>query len=224
MKAKADVVSGAYSGGPVEAFAGEANPPIVNAQLIPGGQISGTVRLAGSGAPLGGVLVCVTTTTSSVPLGCLRTPSSGAYRFTRVWPGTFKVVFSPEPKELFGPAGLIEAVTMEAEEGIGPDPYPTQWWGGQSSFDSAAPIAITPPQMVTGIDASLVAPPGPPPPPPPSPAPVAKKPLLKCKRGFVRRKVHGKPRCVKRHKPKPKPHRKRHKPARQTSASSARRP
>jgi hypothetical protein len=38
---------------------------------------------------------------------------------------------------------------------------------------------------------------------------VVTKPVLKCKRGFVKRKVHGKQRCVKRHKAKPKPRRKR---------------
>jgi hypothetical protein len=40
--------------------------------------------------------------------------------------------------------------------------------------------------------------------------PIAKKPL-KCKRNFVKRKVQGKQRCVKRHKAKPKPRHKHHK-------------
>ncbi len=185
QEAAADVVSQAYSGGAIQVTAGEPKSG-VNVALGPGGQIAGTVRMASTGAPLGGVQVCVTTASSQVTLGCLRTPASGAYRFMRIWPGSFKVVFSPEPTGL-----------------TGPDSFFTQWWGGQPTFETATPIAITPPQIVTGIDASLAAPESPT--TTPSPAPVVTKPVLKCKRGFVKRKVHGKQRCVKRHKHKPKP-------------------
>jgi len=183
QKAVADVVSEAYSGGAIEVSSGMVTSG-VNAPLGPGGQIAGTVRLAGTGAPVGGVQVCVTTASSPTPLGCVHTPSSGAYRFMRVWPGSYKVVFSPEPSGTEGPSS-----------------FPTQWWGGQSTFAAAATIAITPPAIVGNIDAYFVAPPVP---VTPAPAPVVKKPL-KCKRGFVKRKVHGKQRCVKRHKAKPKP-------------------
>jgi hypothetical protein len=186
--AVADVVSQAYSGGAIE-----VSPEVetgVNVALGPGGQIAGTVRLAGTGAPVGGVQVCVTMASSPTPLGCVHTPSSGAYRFMRVWPGSYKVVFSPEPSG-----------------SEGPDLYPTQWWGGQSTFAGAAPIEIAPPAIVGNIDAYLVAPPAP---GTPITAPVVEKPVLKCKRGFVKRKVHAKQRCVKRHKPKPKPRHKHH--------------
>jgi hypothetical protein len=189
QNADADVVSQAYSGGTIQVTAGEHKSG-ADVVLGPGGQIAGTVRSASTGAPLGGVQVCVTMAASPMTLGCLRTPSSGAYRFTRVWPGSFKVVFSPEPTG-----------------NTGSDSFFTQWWGGQPTFETATPIAITPPQIVTGIDASLVSPE--PPSTTPSPAPVVTKPVLKCKRGFVKRKVHGKQRCVKRHTAKPKPRRKR---------------
>jgi hypothetical protein len=188
QKAVADVVSEPYSGGPIEIFSGEART--ANAPLGPGAQIAGTVRLAGTGAPVGGVEVCVTMASSPTPLGCVHTPSSGAYRFMRVWPGSYKVVFSPEPTGTEGP-----------------DSYPTQWWGGQSTFAAAAVITITPPAIVNNIDASLIAPP-----PPATVAPitpVVTKPL-KCKRTFVKSKVHGKQHCVKRRKAKPKPHHKHH--------------
>jgi hypothetical protein len=144
---------------------------------------------------------------SPTPLGCLRTPSSGAYRFTRVWPGSYKVVFSPEPSGTEGP-----------------DSYPTQWWGGQSTFASAVAIAITPPAIVNNIDASLTAPPVPAPATPVTTVtPVVKKPP-KCKRGFVKRKVHGKQRCVKRHKAKPKPRHKHHRAHRAKSQTPQPRP
>jgi hypothetical protein len=191
QQAEADVVSAPYAQptvevGPLQNLTG------VSQALIPGGQIAGTVRVAGTGAPVGGVQVCVTTASSPTPLGCLRTPSSGAYRFTRVWPGSYKVVFSPEPSGTEGP-----------------NSYPTQWWGGQSTFASGASIEITPPAIVNNIDASLIAPPTPAAAPPIA-TPVPKK-QLKCKRGFLKRKVHGKQRCIKRHKPKPKPRHKHHK-------------
>jgi hypothetical protein len=189
QEAVADVVSEPYSGGAIEVSSGLVTSG-VNAALGPGGQIAGTVRLAGTGAPVGGVQVCVTTAFSPTPLGCLHTPSSGAYRFMRIWPGTYKVVFSPEPSGTEGPSS-----------------YPTQWWGGQSTFAAASSIEISPPAIVNNIDASLVAPPT-----PVTVTPittVVKKPVLKCKRGFVKRNVHGKQQCVKHHKPKPR--HKRHK-------------
>jgi hypothetical protein len=126
----------------------------------------------------------------------------------RVWPGSYKVVFSPEPSGTEGPSS-----------------FPTQWWGGQSTFASAALIEITPPAIVNNIDASLTALPTPTP-VTPIPPPVVKKPL-KCKRGFVKRKVHGKQRCVKRHKAKPKPrhkHHRLHKANAQTSQPRSTRP
>jgi hypothetical protein len=204
QNAEADVVSTAYSGGTIEVGAGEPKSG-ANVALGPGGQIAGTVRSASNGAPVGGVQVCVTTAASQATLGCLRTPASGAYRFMRVWPGTFKVVFSPQPSGV-----------------TGPDSFFTQWWGGQPTFETATPIAITPPQIVTGIDASLSAPETPS--TAPSPAPVVTKPILKCKRGFVKRKVHGKQRCVKRHKPKPKPHHRHHKSKYPATSARSKRP
>jgi hypothetical protein len=195
QQAEADVVSAPYYAQPTLAVGPQQNLTGVSQALIPGGQIAGTVRLAGTGAPVGGVQVCVTTAASPTPLGCIRTPNSGAYRFMRVWPGSYKVVFSPEPSGTEGP-----------------NSFPTQWWGGQSTFASAALIEITPPAIVNNIDASLTALPTPAPVAPITP-PVAKKPL-KCKRNFVKRKVHGKQRCVKRHQTKSKPrnqHHRRHK-------------
>jgi hypothetical protein len=203
QRAEADVVSAPYSAQPTLQVGPRQNLVGVSQALIPGGQIAGIVRLAGTGAPVGGVQVCVTTASSPTPLGCLHTPSSGAYRFMRVWPGSYKVVFSPEPSGTEGPSS-----------------YPTQWWGGQSTFAAATAIEITPPAIVNDIDAYVV---GPPAPVTPITTPVVKKPL-KCKRGFVKRKVHGKPRCVKRHKPNAKPRHKRHKPEHRVAQSRPKRP
>jgi hypothetical protein len=203
QQAEADVVSAPYYAQPTLEVGPLQNLSGVSQALGPGGQIAGTVRLAGTGAAVGGVQVCVTMASSPTPLGCLRTPNSGAYRFTRVWPGSYKVVFSPEPSGTEGP-----------------DSFPTQWWGGQSTFAAATQIEISPPAIVDNVDADLIAPPTP---APVTTTPVVKKPL-KCKRGFVKRKVHGKQRCVKRHKVKPKPRNRHHKAKHQTAQSRPKHP
>lgn len=166
----------------------------INAAFKPGGAIGGTVRLAATNAPLAGVRVCLTEAGLLKSLGCLTTPASGGYRFTNVWASSFKVVFSAEAGDFPDPNTIVDA-------------YPTQWWNGQSSFAAATPIVITPQATVLGIDAHL----GPPaatstPTPMPSapsatstPAPKKRK-ALRCRRGFAKRKVHGRARCVKLHK------------------------
>jgi hypothetical protein len=195
LETEQDVVFQSYQGGLVS-VAPQAVVTGIDAALQPGGQIAGTVRAAATGAPLAGVEVCITTAEEAWALGCLKTPASGGYRFTGVWKDSFKVVFSPEAGELEN--GKLEKLPV--------DPWPTVWWSGQASFATATPIAMTPPAVITGIDGSLG--PGPivAPPLPPALAPVVKKVVkpkpLKCKRGFVKKKLKGKARCVKRHKAK----------------------
>jgi hypothetical protein len=197
-----------YELGPISLVAG-AQRTGVDAALQPGGQIEGTVRAAATGAPLAGVEVCVTEASSTWPLACLETPASGGYRFLGAWTGSYKVVFSPEASEL--------------EEGefweIAADGFPTQWWNGQSTFATATPIAIVAPGVASNIDGSLG--PGPPAPPASTPSPAPSKPVttvvkpppkkkpLQCHKGFAKKKVKGKARCVKRHKPR-RHHRKHH--------------
>jgi hypothetical protein len=181
---------------------GEANG--VNQALQNGGQILGVVRVAATGVPLAGVRVCLTDAGSTERFACLTSPASGAYRFYGLPQGSYKVAFSPTATEI-------------PDEGAKADAYPTQWWQGASSFATATPIAITPPAVVGGIDGALGPPPVAPVVPPVviPPAPVATKvpshpkPLSRCRKGFVRHKVHGKPRCVRRHQPAK--HRHRHK-------------
>jgi hypothetical protein len=209
-----DLVPQPYSGGSVTVTAGGQTTGI-NAALVTAGAIGGTVRLAATGAPLVGVRVCLTEASELFTLGCLKTPTSGGYRFTGLWSGSFKVVFSPEDSELVTP-GFEEFESGFKPEA--PDAYPTQWWNSKPTFGSADAIAVTPPGVVTGIDGSLGPPAAVTPPPPAVPiaAKVAKKKVLKCHRGFVKRKVKGKPRCVKPHKPSKhhRRHKKHRKPAR----------
>jgi hypothetical protein len=179
----------------------------IDVALRIGGQISGTVRLAATGAPVAGVRVCLTESAEFAALACLTTPLNGRYSFLAVWPGSFKVVFSAAAAD-FPDASPIA------------DPYSTQWWSGQATYATAVPIAVVPPTPITGVDASLTPIPAVTPTTPAStttttptvpttsttvapPAVVtvsaaktaAKR--LKCRTGFTKRKVKGKPRCVK---------------------------
>jgi hypothetical protein len=179
---------------------------VVNVALQTGGQISGTVRLAATGAPVAGVRVCLTEAEFYASLACLTTPSSGAYRFTSIWPGKFKVIFSAA-------AGEFPDATPIA------DAYSTQWWNGQPTYATATPITVTPPAVVAGVDASLAPLPGPvvatPTPSATTASPAATTPgavaaatakskPLKCRTGFAKRKVKGVQRCVKLKKHKKK--------------------
>jgi Carboxypeptidase regulatory-like domain len=194
-EAKQNLVGANYPGLVTVPAGGER--PGVNIALQTGGQIGGTVRLAATGTPLKGVEVCLTEAGESWPLACLKSPASGAYRFTGLWTGVYKVVFSPEASEL--------------EEGeyweIPTAAYPAQWWNGQSTFAAATPIGVTAGTTIGGIDGSLgpgpvVSPPAGTPSSPPAATVVPKPKRLKCKRTFVKKKVKGKARCVKRHKAK----------------------
>jgi hypothetical protein len=166
----------------------------VNQALQAGGQILGVVRLAATGAPLAGVRVCLSEAEFLEPLICLTTPASGGYGFIGLWSDRYKVVFSAGANEFPDPTPIV-------------DSFPTQWWKGASSFVTASPIAITPPTVLNGIDAALG---------PPAAAPITPKPLtptapvtpvkkivkkpLKCRKGFAKRKVRGKQKCVRLHK------------------------
>jgi len=165
----------------------------INAALKPGGQIAGTVRLAATNAPLSGVRVCLTEAGLLESLGCLTSPASGGYRFTNLLAGSYKIVFSAAASE-FPDANPIS------------DAYPTQWWDGQTTFAGATPIVVTPQATVLGINALLGPPAAPAPSPPAAAVPVATKVVkakpkkVNCRRGFAKRKVKGKARCVKVHR------------------------
>lgn len=192
-----NLLSEKYPGGPVTVSKGQ---PVtgIDVALKTGGQILGTVRSATTNTGLSGVIVCLSKAAAVQPLGCLKTGSSGAYRFYGIWTESFKVVFSPEVGELFSSS------EYEFEPGEWADPYPTQWWNQQSSFAAATPIAMTAGQTVSGIDGLLTPPPTQTVPPvtttptKPVSTQVKKVTTVKCRRGFVKRKVKGKARCVKR--------------------------
>ncbi len=165
----------------------------ISVVLRTGGQITGTVRSAATGAPVTGVRVCLTEANLFASLACVTTPSTGIYRFTRIWPGSFKVVYSAAA------ADFPDATPIA-------DGYATQWWNGQPTYGTAVPITVAPSTTITGIDASLVTPIAPaitsstPIPAAGAVAAATAKPTskkLKCRKGFTSRKLKGKLRCVK---------------------------
>jgi hypothetical protein len=159
------------------------------------GRISGHVYAAANHNPLGNVAVCAIWAPTGESGGCAVTGTPGAYAFTGVPVGPWKVVFSPEPAE------------VEFNARAKTDAWPTQYWSSEPTLALANALAVGPASNLTGIDGLL----GPgPAPPAPAPAPiVASKPKpLKCPKGKVKKRVKGKVSCIrKRHHHK---HRRRH--------------
>jgi Carboxypeptidase regulatory-like domain len=177
----------------------------IDAELDAGGTISGTVYSAATGTPLKWIYVCSVEAASGELLNCTETDWGGNYALERHPPGSYKVVFSIDFEEWF-------EEDLEEED----DGYATQFWDNQTTLASATPISLGLSQAISGIDAHLasstpvVQPPAgggtttiiinmpPAINPPPAVTTETKKPRKHCRRGFVRKKVKGKVRCVKR--------------------------
>jgi hypothetical protein len=192
----------------------------IDAELDAGGEISGTVYSAASGDPLEGIYVCSVEAASGELWSCTETDGAGNYVLDRLFPGSYKVVFSLDFNEFF------EEEEFEEED----DGFATQFWDNQTTLAAANPIALDPGQATSGVDAHLVSsgpvvqppviqppviqPPAPgggttiivvnmPPATGSSPPVVIQKPAgpaKRCRKGFVRKKVKGRVRCVKRRK------------------------
>jgi len=165
----------------------------IDAKLAPGAQILGRVTEIGTGAPFSNELVCAEEPgfEGYEQAGCDWTDDSGEYAIRGLPAGTYVVSFGLE----YAP---LTDYLMRGE-----------WWQDATSIADADPIAIAPPETRTGIDAQLPDPywlPDPDPEPGSvSPAPPASKPVVKlpprpCKKGFHRKLVKGKKRCVRKHR------------------------
>jgi hypothetical protein len=168
--------------------------PGIDAELAQGAEILGRVTDPGTGAPSRGVFVCANEQEPGEYQGCDTTDEEGNYAIRSLPAGTYLVAFELE----YYPSGL----------------WAKEWWQGAATMAEADPIVLTPPETRTGIDGRATSPYWPqqpqspaaggglassPPPPPP-----AKKPLKKCKKGFHRKLVRGKKRCVRKHHPRHK--------------------
>jgi hypothetical protein len=168
----------------------------IDAALEVGAAIEGHVSEAGGGS-LAGIAVCLFEATVGAAERCTYSDEGGGYAFVGLPGGSYEVGFSLEPGEIGG----------EGASGEGDD-FESQYFDRAPSRGQAASISALPPATVSGVDADLSRPPAPPAPAPPlavstpilaaaafvpEPAPPAKR----CKKGFHKRKVKGKTRCVK---------------------------
>ncbi|HEX6601226.1 MAG TPA: carboxypeptidase-like regulatory domain-containing protein, partial [Solirubrobacterales bacterium] len=183
-----DGKSYSFEADPVPAGPGETKTGI-DAELQVGGTIKGTVRVASTGAPVQWVEVCAWEAFSEGFGGCDYSNADGTYSLERLFPGNYK----------------IEFWTGETETNL-----LNQYWDHKSLWSEANPLLINGGEIRTGINADLLTPGLPPvkppaavitPPPPPVVKPVTSpvKPK-KCRKGFKKKRVKGKFRCVKKRK------------------------
>lgn len=201
---------------PVSVEAGEVVSE-VDAELGVGGTISGHVLSNATGAALEGIWVCAIDVATDELMVCNSTEADGSYDLPILPAGQYKVAFSIDFEEWF------EEEFGEEEN----DGFPTEFWNDQTMLSAANVVSLVTGQSVTGIDARL----GPPASQPSGgsgPAPVLMPPAQKppvttplttvkkkhCRRGFKRKKVKGKVRCVKKRKH-------RHRSARPTATADA---
>jgi hypothetical protein len=158
----------------------------IDAEMVEGAQITGRVTDAVSAAPIGAVLVCVEAADEEFG-ECIETDPTGEYVFSGLPSGSYKVEFW---------APYLN--------------YVTQFYDGKASFGEATEISVVAGSIKSNVNAAMVkvtktAPPHVMPIVPPVSLPihifptVAKPKLkpLKCAKGQVKKKVGGKPKCVK---------------------------
>ena len=167
--------------------------PGINAAMLAGGAIAGRVTSASTGGPIEAVEVCSWHEINETFDGCDFTAADGTYEILGASPGLHELEF------------------WAFESG-----YETQLLHGV-----LVSLGVRTANVNVALLGGPVVPPPPPPPPSnsglstpassaPAPAPVAAPPKpkpLTCKKGFVKKRVKGKTRCVKRHKPR---HHKKH--------------
>ena len=173
----------------------------IDAQMQVGARLKGTVRDA-SGQALGGIAVCLFAAGGTQPERCTASADDGRYGLPGLSSGSYTVAFSPEFREFAGAEFLPEES----------DGYLTQYYEGQSTLALATTLSLLAPRVVSGVDAYLLRPPAVVPaglqPAPATPSFAAPQGAAasppghgpaKCRRGFRKRTVKGKVRCVKVH-------------------------
>ena len=169
----------------------------VDAAMQRGVEIAGTVTDTAGAPVVWQSLICALDAGSEAIAGCAFPEEGGLYRIAGLPFGSYKVSFG---------------VDVEDEPGLvlHPDGFVPQYYNGKPTFAAADVLSSPGPAVIAGIDARLARGDDPAKPRPepilaqPSwqPPPVYRKPPLRCKKGFKKRRVKGRPRCVKVHKRK----------------------
>jgi hypothetical protein len=175
----------------------------IDAELARGAEILGHVSEAETGAPVEGSMVCAPLASASYAdsnTNCEWTDAAGNYAIRGLPAGTYVVGFD---------VGFLPFTGL----------YVEQWSKDATLRSEATPLELTTPQTVVGIDGRVNRPVWAPPSEgePSSPPPAATssvqllpsaKPPVKCRKGFHRKLVKGKKKCVR--KPRHRPSRQRH--------------
>jgi len=173
----------------------------IDAELAAGAEILGRVTDPTTGAPSERVFVCAMAVAPDEYEACDATDAAGNYAIRSIPAGSYLIAFEPETY----PTGV----------------FAKQWWEGASSAAEADPILLTPPETRTGIDGQATSPlwfqppqnsgtgDGAPPPPLVAPQSQSRR-LKKCRKGFHRKLVKGKKRCVRKHRQHRKHHHSHH--------------
>ena len=185
----------------------------IDATMSKGAKVTGTVEDAETDATLEGIPVCLFDTAASKPSQCVDTGPHGSYDLVGLAPGSYQVGFSLSSAEIGGEVAISED-----------DGYLAQYYRGVATRSEAQILALSGQAVASGVDASLVLLP-PKAPLASAPAPssgLAPTPTLiaeprkpasrRCKRRYVREKVKGVAKCVKRRssKKRSKPSKDRH--------------
>jgi hypothetical protein len=109
--------------------------PDINAAMLTGGTITGTVTAASGGAAVSGICVVASPTGGGTGSGNAVTAADGTYQITGLATGTYDVEFSSS----CGNTGS----------------YVAQWYNGQSSLASANPVTVTAGTSTPDISAAL---------------------------------------------------------------------
>jgi hypothetical protein len=195
-------------GAVVSVTAGKVTPG-VDVEMEEGIQLAGTMTEAGTGEPVEWVPVCALDAATEAIAMCRSSREDGTYSLPGLPLGSYVVSFAVDR--------MVEGIVLH------PDGYVRQFYDDKPTFAEADPVGGSEPQVITDLDALLVK--GPevfPPPPPgqspeppplvlplvtPSPPPLQARPparLRKCKKGFRKKKVKGRYRCVRKQKQRPR--------------------
>lgn len=188
-------------GEPKIAIAAANETKTQDAEAHVGAEISGTVREVGTGKPIANLMVELI---HPLPKGgegnrIAFTDANGHYLIRALPEDEDIIVFAP-PSGPFGTSGGF---------------YSTQYYKGSATLAGATVLHAVPGKALTGIDGELVNLNPPKEPvkvallPTPQLLPKKHKPV-RCHRGFKKRKVHGKQRCVKVHKHHKRKHHRSH--------------
>jgi hypothetical protein len=128
------------SADPVTVVAG-ATVPNINAALVAGGSIAGTVKAKTGGAGLFGICVAAFSTGANpVLVASTGTSAGGVYHLDGITPGTVRVRFNSAG---FCPGGVVGN-------------YIEQWWNNKASYPLANNVSVALGATTSNIDAAMV--------------------------------------------------------------------